>query len=133
MHRLLTLPLAAALFACAGPAKPTAPARVVEPPPTGATGLEGTVTRGPVTPVCQVGVPCYAPFSAAFTVTQQQRVVASFRSDSAGRYQVLLAPGAYMVAPDSGAPVWPKGQVRSVTVGSVGLTHLDLQFDTGIR
>ncbi len=98
-----------------------------------ATGLEGTVTRGPITPVCQAGVPCYAPFSAGFTVTQGQRLVASFQSDSAGRYQVFLAPGTYAITPDSTAPVFPKGQSRTATVGPVGMTQLDLQFDTGIR
>ena len=102
------------------------------PPPT-ATGLEGTVTRGPVTPVCRVGVPCYAPFSAAFTVSQGQLVVARFQSDSAGHYEVLLAPGTYAIVPDSGAPVFPGGQSRPATVGPAGITRLDLQFDTGIR
>jgi hypothetical protein len=99
---------------------------------SGTTGLEGTVTRGPITPVCQVGVPCDAPFSAGFQVWQSQRLVARFVSDSAGHYLVLLAPGDYEVVPDSTAPLLP-GQSRSVTVGSSGLTHLDLQFDTGIR
>jgi hypothetical protein len=103
------------------------------PHPAGATGLEGVVTRGPVTPVCLVGVPCYAPFAAAFTVSQGQQAVARFQSDSAGRYEVLLAPGAYTVAPDSGAAVWPQGQSRPVTVGPFGITRADLQFDTGIR
>ena len=30
------------------------------------TGLEGMVRRGPIQPVCRVGEPCDAPFSAAF-------------------------------------------------------------------
>jgi hypothetical protein len=98
-----------------------------------ATGLEGTVTRGPITPVCVVGVPCDAPFFAGFEVLAQQRLVARFVSDSAGHYEVLLAPGAYAVVPDSGAPIFPQGQARQVTVGPVGMTHVDLQFDTGIR
>jgi hypothetical protein len=100
-----------------------------------ATGLEGTVTRGPVTPVCLVGVPCDAPFSAAFTVRQGGLVpvvVARFRSDSAGHYRILLPPATYIVVPDSGAPVFP-GQSQQVTVGPVGMTHADLAFDTGIR
>ena len=97
------------------------------------TGLEGTATRGPIMPVCRVGVPCDAPFSAWFTVQQQSRLVARFHSDSAGGYEVLLAPGQYTIVPDSTAPVFPRGQSRPATVGPVGLTHLDLQFDTGIR
>ena len=103
------------------------------PPPAGlVTGLEGTVTRGPITPVCLVGVPCDAPFRAAFTVQRAAVVVARFRSDSAGHYRVLLAPATYMVVPDSGAPVFPN-QALQVAVGPVGMTRADLAFDTGIR
>ena len=97
------------------------------------TGLEGMVRRGPIQPVCRVGEPCDAPFSAAFQVWQQQQLVTKFRSDSTGHYRVLLSPGAYTVVADSGAPIWPARQAHDVTVGSVGLTHLDLDFDTGIR
>ena len=97
------------------------------------TGLKGIVTRGPVTPVCQVGVPCDAPFAAPFSVLAGQVVVARFSSDAAGFYEVLLAPGSYEVVADSTAPVWPRGQPHPVTVEPLGLTHLDLQFDTGIR
>ena len=97
------------------------------------TGLEGMVRRGPIQPVCRVGEPCDAPFSAAFQVWQQQQLVTKFRSDSTGHYRVLLAPGAYTIVADSGAPIWPARQAHDVTVGSVGLTHLDLDFDTGIR
>jgi hypothetical protein len=97
------------------------------------TGLEGMVRHGPVQPVCRVGQPCDAPFSAAFQVWQQQQLVTKFQSDSTGHYRVLLAPGAYTIVPDSGAPIWPRRQAHDVTVGSVGVTHLDLNFDTGVR
>jgi hypothetical protein len=107
--------------------------RRVRPSDGSATGLEGTVRRGPITPVCQVGIPCDAPFSGSFQVWGSRFLAARFRSDSAGRYEVLLSPGTYSVVPDSGAAVWPSGQSRAVTVGPVGLTHADLEFDTGIR
>ena len=131
MLRLMTLGAAVALAACSGPSNPLLSQNRV--PPGDSTGLVGTVTRGPITPVCRVGVPCDAPFAASFTVTRQTLVVAHFQSDSAGHYEVLLAPGAYTVTPDSGSPVFPKGQAKVATVGPVGLTRLDLQFDTGIR
>ena len=98
------------------------------------TGLEGFVRRGPITPVCRLDQPCDAPFSAAFEARQEQQVVARFRSDSVGHFLVYLAPGRYTVAPDSAAPLlgalW---QTRDVIVGSDGLTHVALEFDTGIR
>jgi hypothetical protein len=99
----------------------------------GVTGLQGTVSRGPIQPVCHVGEPCDAPFSAGFQVWQRHLLVARFHSDSAGHFQVLLAPGAYTVVADSGAPIWPAQQPHDVTVGPVGLTQVDLDFDTGIR
>jgi hypothetical protein len=97
------------------------------------TGLEGTITRAPVMPVCLVGVPCDAPFSGGFEVLRSQRPVARFVSDSAGRYLVLLAPGDYTIVPDSMSPLLLGVQSRAATVGTVGMTRLDLQFDTGIR
>jgi hypothetical protein len=98
------------------------------------TGLTGSVTRGPITPVCIESVPCEAPFAASFTVVRAGRRVGVFRSDEAGQFEVRLAPGDYQVVPAADAPlVAPESQSRSVTVGPVGLTPVALQFDTGIR
>ena len=103
--------------------------------PSPTTGLTGTVTRGPITPVCRVDVPCDAPFSASFTVQQNGRQVAQFRSDQNGQFTVLLQPGAYSVVPGTDAPIIsPERQTRSVTVADTGrLTVVQLSFDTGIR
>jgi hypothetical protein len=98
------------------------------------TGLIGIVVRGPVQPVCQPQTPCDAPFGAGFTVEQNGRVVAAFRSDAQGHFQVHLAPGTYLVVPGSDAPIIsPSGQAKSVVVGPDGLTSVRLEFDTGIR
>jgi hypothetical protein len=121
--RIAGAAMLAALAACGGPAMPT---------PT--TGLTGVVLRGPIAPVCQVNVACDAPFSAGFTVRLGSSTVARFRSDAAGAFTVALQPGTYQVVPDSDAPVIsPLLQAKTVTVGSVGLTHVQLEFDTGIR
>lgn len=126
MGRLgVALTIALAATACSDPASPT---------PT--TGLTGTVTRGPTAPVCQVNVPCDAPFSAAFTATPAASTSASvhFRSDAAGQFTVYLSPGTYRIVPDADAPIIsPASQTKTATVGSSGLTQLDLHFDTGIR
>ncbi len=124
MHpvRLLTLALFCGIAGCGAPAAP------------GNTTLVGTVVRGPVQPVCQVGVPCDAPFSAGFAVQQEDRVVASFRSDTQGHFEVLLAPGRYVVVPNPDAPLMsPKAQAKDVMVGPSGPTTVVLHFDTGIR
>jgi len=99
----------------------------------GQTGIEGTVHRGPIRPVCRVNEPCDAPLSAGFEVRQGGQVVARFQSDSAGRFLVHVAPGTYTVAPDASAPLPMRGDVREVTVGPSGLTHIEFDFDTGIR
>lgn len=118
--RILTL--AAAAAAC----EPTSP--------TLTTGLTGVVMRGPVTPVCTLQTPCDAPFSADFTVEQNGRRVNHFRSDSDGRFTVMLASGTYRIVPDPGAPIIaPQSQAKTVEVGPVGLTQVRLEFDTGIR
>lgn len=98
------------------------------------TGLTGTVTRGPITPVCMVNVPCDAPFAAHFTVRQGSHTVAAFQSDSTGHFEVRLAPGSYTVVPGADAPIISSSiQARAVNVGPSGLTVVNLDFDTGIR
>lgn len=98
------------------------------------SGLEGTMRRGPVQPVCQVDVPCDGPLTAGFTVSREGEVVARFTSDPAGHFLVYLDPGTYTIAPDASAPLMqPEYQTRDVTVNPGGLTRVDLDFDTGIR
>jgi hypothetical protein len=98
------------------------------------TVLVGTVVRGPIQPVCRVDVACDAPFSAGFTVERGERVVASFRSDNEGRFEVALTPGVYVIVPSPDAPILsPTAQRKDVAVGSSGETRVLLHFDTGIR
>ena len=103
--------------------------------PSPTTGLTGVVTRGPITPVCRIDVPCDAPFSAGFIVQRGGRQIATFRSDSMGQFTVFLAPGAYTVVPNADTPIIsPASQAKPVTVGDTGLlTVVRLTFDTGIR
>jgi hypothetical protein len=95
------------------------------------TGLEGTVRRGPVQPVCREGEACDAPLQAAFTLRRDGLAIARFASDSAGHFLVYVAPGTYLVVPVE--PIGLGPQMPEVTVQADGLTHLDLTFDTGIR
>lgn len=122
--RLCVLALVvASSTACDGPISPTVD-----------TGLTGVVVRGPITPVCVVDRPCEAPFSAAFDVYQDVRRVAGFTSDADGHFTVRLPAGTYRVIPSADAPIiQPTTQVKTVEVGPVGLTEVQLQFDTGIR
>lgn len=96
--------------------------------------LTGSVRRGPITPVCQVQVPCDEPFSASFEVRQSDRRIATFRSGVDGSFTVTLAPGAYVVVPASDAPLMnPTAQTKPVEVHAGAPTVVSLLFDTGLR
>ena len=102
--------------------------------PTDTTGLTGVAVRGPITPVCQIQLPCDAPFSAEFTVEQNGRRITEFRSDADGRFTVMLPSGAYRIVPQAAAPIIsPLSQAKMVEVLPGGLTEVRLAFDTGIR
>jgi hypothetical protein len=95
-------------------------------------GLHGTVVRGPIRPVCQVGVPCTALTRAtlAFTRDGVRRTV---RSGTDGRYRIALPSGRYAVA------VMPRLRIgrgidpRVVTVPAGRFARVDFTIDTGIR
>jgi hypothetical protein len=89
--------------------------------------------RGPTRPVCQVDQACTAPFKSGFNVLHAGQIVARFESDSEGHFLVHLQPGTYTVSPDASAPLLARADAHDVTVGPSGLTHVDLEFDTGIR
>ena len=90
--------------------------------------LDGTVTIGPLTPVCRVGVPCDGPArGATLTFVRPGRAV-SVRTDGAGRYRVTLRPGTWIVRASVGMRLSP----TSVTVRP-GAQHDDFAVDTGIR
>jgi hypothetical protein len=115
--RALTLVVAVLLVA--------APAAVAT-----SSGLRGVVERGPITPVCRVGLPCSAPAKdVKLTFT---RVGKAWRTttDDRGRYRITLKPGTYTVRISTQLPgttswkvVVPKGRVA---------VH-DFHVDTGIR
>jgi hypothetical protein len=99
-----------------------------------ASGLHGIVTRGPITPVCRVGVPCSAPAVGAVLVfSRVGHATTRVRVGAGGRYSVRLAPGYYRVT------VSPASQVGSgVRPNRVHVTcgldaRLDFSIDTGIR
>ncbi|MGH7525303.1 MAG: hypothetical protein ACREMX_01210 [Gemmatimonadales bacterium] len=101
--------------------------------PSVQTGFEGVAYRSPTLPFCPIDDPCKAPFSAWFEVRQGGQVVTRFQSDSDGHFLVYLAPGTYTVVPDAPAPPLSRSQTQEVIVGPSGLTHVEFDFDTGIR
>jgi hypothetical protein len=97
------------------------------------TGLHGVVTRGPTTPVCQVGKPCSEPaVGAVLAFSRDGRVAARVRAGAGGRYAVRLAAGTYAVR------VSPAQRIGGLTPGRVRVAagldgRVDFSIDTGIR
>ena len=94
------------------------------------SGLYGTVTRGPITPVCVAEEPCSAPMPDAMIVfSRAGHEVARTRTTANGTYRVRLAPGVYSVRvlharpTDPGIARVPPGHFR----------HVDFSIDTGVR
>jgi hypothetical protein len=96
--------------------------------PTGV--VRGTVTRGPITPVCSTAQPCDAPAAGTkITFLRNGRPVAHVTTRVDGSYRIRLAGGRYGIRV-RGAFRWTPTRVL-VRRGRV--THLDIAIDTGIR
>jgi hypothetical protein len=92
--------------------------------------LFGTVTRGPVTPVCEANSPCNVPATEAKLTFARPGKNVTVRTDAAGKYSVRLAPGTYTVRSDMGMSLAP----ARITVRALKpRLRKDFAIDTGIR
>ncbi len=111
-------------------------ARCGDNPPPSSSGIEGLVTIGPMCPVERVDTPCPDKTYAATIVVLNADgdEVARTQSGEDGRFRVDVAPGTYTLAPQSpnggGLPHAPE---QTVEVRDRDYTHVDVQFDSGIR
>jgi hypothetical protein len=98
------------------------------------SGLHGTVSRGPITPVCRVDVPCGAPAVGAVLVfSRRGQAAARVRTGVDGRYSVHLEPGYYTVAISQAPRIGFGLRPTRVHVAPGVDAHLDFSVDTGIR
>jgi hypothetical protein len=94
----------------------------------GSSGLQGTVTRGPITPTCSKDTACSAPArDVTLTFSKAGKVVARAKTGGDGTYRVELAAGRYFVLGPQ--PVRP----QHVDVGTSGFRRVDFSYDTKIR
>ena len=98
------------------------------------SGIEGIVTIGPMCPVMQEDVPCPdQPYQAALTVlTTSGEEVIQFQTDEQGRFRVDLAPGDYVLHPESPNGL-PFAADMPFTVNEHKFTQLEISYDSGIR
>lgn len=128
------LALATAMLSTGAAIAVAVPAAASKPEPAGSrihSGLHGHVEKGPLTPVCSVGVPCYGPAKGALIVfVRRGHVVARTRSDSTAAYRITLRPGRYVLRSRIGFGVVDP---RVVIVQRGRFAQVDLMLDTGIR
>jgi hypothetical protein len=90
--------------------------------------LWGSVTIGPLTPVCRVGTPCAGPAKdAKLSFSHGARSIVA-RTDAAGRYRVTLTTGTWTVRASVGMRMTP-----ATVVVRAGTRRVNFSIDTGIR
>lgn len=100
---------------------------------TPATGLYGTVHRGPLTPVCRVGEPCDGPAHVTLLFSRSGRVVGRVHTRSDGSYRIRLRAGRYTVRTASPSIFERTPKPSTATVPRVGYRRINFNIDTGIR
>ena len=99
------------------------------------SGLYGIVRKGPVTPVCQVGVPCNKPVAGVvLTFVGQSGSQWRATSKANGNYRLALQPGTYRVRVGSASAGRFGSSVKPALVTVTGkFSHQNFLIDTGIR
>ena len=105
---------------------------------TVANGVQGTVLRGPTTPVCMVGRSCSSPVAGALVTIRRvssaaSTVAARGRTDAKGHFRFVLPPASYLVTVRASSGIEPRTGARRVQVVAGRFTSVRFVFDTGIR
>jgi hypothetical protein len=94
--------------------------------------LHGHVVRGPITPVCRVGVPCSAPAAhATLYFTRSGRTVSTV-TNAKGNYRIRLERGLYAVRTKRQS-IGRGLEPRTARVIAGRDKRADFHIDTGIR
>ena len=96
-------------------------------------GVAGHIVIGPVTPVCQLNIPCTRPFAGARVeiLDLVRRPVASANSNSRGNFIVSVPRGNYIVHVQ--VVDFPRCQEAHVAVGTSLFALAAITCDSGIR
>ena len=125
-NKILPIPFVLLTLACGLFAKPI---------PTD-SGIAGKVLLGPICPVMIEGQECPdQPYQATLTVIDSKgRKVVQFQTDEQGNFRIPLAPGEYVLHPETppGKPL-PFADEQPFTVTPGEFTRLNVLYDSGIR
>jgi hypothetical protein len=98
-----------------------------------ASVVTGTVSAGPVSPLARPGVPSAAVVrDTTVKALSGSQVIATARTDQAGRYEFQLQPGTYLIRVRSDKFL-SKEKSETVTLSQGEHLTVNLVFDTGIR
>jgi hypothetical protein len=102
--------------------------------PVFSSGVEGHVFIGPLCPVVRAGNPCPdKPYQATLSILDPRRkLILKFQTDADGYFQVPLAPGEFILHPESPAAM-PHSPEQSFTILAGKITLLNVTYDSGIR
>jgi hypothetical protein len=135
--RIATLAIVCAALTSASGALAIGPPRPHQPPPAppqplpaSGTGLIGSVSRGPVSPICRVNVPCYRSAQVTLRFGRHDAVAVRVATRSTGTYRVALKPGLYTVS--AGTTGLARLRPSVVTVPASGWKRVNFVLSTGI-
>ena len=98
------------------------------------SGIEGQALIGSMCPVVQEGQECPdQPYQATLTVNSLNgRKIIQFQTDEEGLFKVPLAPGEYILHPES-PNVMPFASEQTFFVEAGKFTQIIVNYDSGIR
>lgn len=95
--------------------------------------VTGTVAAGPVSPVARPGAPATRPVHRAIVeALRGNKVVAVARTDRAGRYNLTLPPGTYVILVKAHSYLTSRSS-KTVAVSAGETLKVGFVLDTGIR
>jgi hypothetical protein len=100
------------------------------------SGIQGTITRGPICPVQMFNDPSCDDQPYAGTVVVSSEIgleVTRFTAKDDGTFRVRLSPGVYTLTPLPGPNGFPHASPQEVTVPADTFVVVDISYDTGIR
>ncbi len=104
--------------------------------PTPASGIEVHVTEGPMCPgpVAIGDNSCPdKPYQASITVVDSNnKEVTRFQTDPSGYFKLTIAPGTYILHPESDKAL-PHASDQTVVVTPDQFTQVTVMYDTGMR